>query len=57
MSFSEFIAHPTRSTDFLNTTQITEILSHNAEENSDTDTAQQKQRKQLILADRKNIFT
>ena len=46
MSFSEFITHPKRSTDFLDTTQITEILSHNAEE-----------RKQLILADRKNIFT
>ena len=58
MSFSEFITHPNRYTNLFNATQTTQILypQHRTKKNSQTDPAQQKQRKQLILTDDKNIF-
>ena len=43
---------PKRSTDLFNTTQTVQILyPQRRKKNSETDTAQQKQRKQLILTD------
>ena len=57
MNFSEFITHPNRYTNLFNTTQTTQILYLlHRKKKSDTDPAQQKQRKQLILTDSKNIF-
>ena len=45
-------------TNLFNTTQTTQIpLTITQKKNSETDTKQQKQRKQLILTDSKNIFT
>ena len=57
MRFSEFITHLKRSTDLFNATQTTQILSAIQKKYSETDSAQQKQRKQLILTNSKNIFT
>ena len=60
MSFSEFMNRidPNRSTNLFNTTQATQILyPQRRKKNSETDTTQQKQRKQLVLTDSKNIFT
>ena len=57
MSFSEFITHPNRYTNLFNTTQTTQILSPQPrKKNSETDPAQQKQRKQIISADSENIL-
>ena len=41
----------------LNTTQTTQILYLQRKKNYEVDPAQQKQRKQLILADSKDVFT
>ena len=57
MRFSEFMTHLKRSTDLFNATQTTKILSTPLKKYSETDPAQQKQCKQLILTDSKNIFT
>ena len=57
MRFSEFMTHLKRSTNLFNATQTTEILSTTLKKYSETDPAQQKQCKQLILTDSKNIFT
>ena len=58
MSFSEFTTHPNRSTDLFNTIQNNpNSLSTAQKKNSETDPKQQKQRKQLILTDNKNILT
>ena len=57
MRFSEFMTHLKRSTDLFNATQTTQILSTTQKKYFETDPAQQKQYKQLILTGSKNIFT
>ena len=50
--------HPKRYTDSFNTTQTTQIpYPQHRKKKFEIDTTQQKQRKQLISTDRKNIFT
>ena len=57
MSFSEFITHPIDPQICSTQPKQPKFSIHNKEENSETDPAQQKQRKKLILNDVKNIFT
>ena len=56
MSFSEFKTLQKRSTDSLIQPEQSKFSIHNAGKNSETDPAQQKQRKQLYLTNDKNIF-
>ena len=58
MSFSEFLTHPNKYMNLVNTTQTTQIqYPQHRIKSSETDHVQQKQRKQLILTDSKNILT
>ena len=58
MSFFKFITHPKRSTDLFNTIQTTQILYPQRRKKSyETNPAQEKQHKEFILTDSKNIFT
>ena len=56
MSFSEFKTLQKRSTDSLIQPEQSKFSIYNAGKNSETDPAQQKQRKQLYLINNKNIF-
>ena len=49
--------HSERSIDLFNKTQTTQIPYQQCRKNSVTNPAQQKQRKELVSNDSKNIFT